>query len=192
MVFSCKNGHLNSYCMPFSHINFFTNLLRHIFNEITMSWKCNGLNKAWRKQSGFDTNSHLWTAVEELEWYHILRMQWFERGVKEAIWVRHKKPSLNRSGGVRIKLSHGWNGTIRDIPPRMTSSPVSIPTDRKSPKVHHNPAEDRRLRSQRWLLLNQVYLDDNIQNYPSLRMQCSISNILHQNWAERRASGNIK
>ena len=27
---------------------------------------------------------------------------WFERGVKEAIWVSAKNPSLNRHGGIRF------------------------------------------------------------------------------------------
>ena len=66
--------------------------------------------------------------------------RWFERGVKEAIWVRHEQPSLNRSGGVRVKLSHGWVRVIRDIPRRMTSSPVNIPTDRKSSQGPSQPS----------------------------------------------------
>ena len=51
--------------------------------------------------------------------------RWFERGVKEAIWVRAENPSLNRSGGVRIKLSHAWDRTIRTLPRKLTSSLTS-------------------------------------------------------------------
>ena len=48
--------------------------------------------------------------------------RWYERGVKEAIWVRADNPSLNRTGGVRHKLSHGWDRVIRDIPGRWSTS----------------------------------------------------------------------
>ena len=51
--------------------------------------------------------------------------RWFEHGVKEAIWVRAENPSLNRSGGVRIKLSHAWDRTIRTLPRKLTSSLTS-------------------------------------------------------------------
>ena len=51
--------------------------------------------------------------------------RWFERGVKEAIWVRAENPSLNRSGGVRIKLSHAWDRTITALPRKLTSSLTS-------------------------------------------------------------------
>ena len=51
--------------------------------------------------------------------------RWFERGVKEAIWVRAENPSLNRSGGVRIKLSHTWDRTIRTLPHKLMSSSTS-------------------------------------------------------------------
>ena len=32
--------------------------------------------------------------------------RWFERGVREAIWERVEKPSLNKRGGLRFQLSH--------------------------------------------------------------------------------------
>ena len=62
-------------------------------------------------------------------------IRWFERGVKEAIWVRAENPSLNRSGGVRIKLSHAWDRTIRTLPRKFTSSSTSDDvTSGKSPE----------------------------------------------------------
>ena len=61
--------------------------------------------------------------------------RWFERGVKEAIWVRAENPSLNRHGGVRIKLSHAWDRTIRTLPRKLTSSSTSDDvTSGKSPE----------------------------------------------------------
>ena len=35
--------------------------------------------------------------------------RWFERGVKEAIFERKHRPSLNRRGGLRHLLSHTWD-----------------------------------------------------------------------------------
>ena len=56
--------------------------------------------------------------------------RWFERGVKEAIWVRAEEPSLNRSGGVRNNLSHAWDRTIRKtLPCKLTSSSNSTSDD---------------------------------------------------------------
>ena len=37
---------------------------------------------------------------------------WFEHGVKEAVWVRNKNPSLNCNGSTRITLSHSWDRSI--------------------------------------------------------------------------------
>ena len=39
--------------------------------------------------------------------------KWFERGVKESIYIRALKPSLNRDGG-RYNLPPIWNNIIRD------------------------------------------------------------------------------
>ena len=36
--------------------------------------------------------------------------KWFERGVKEAIYVRHEEPSLNIGGGLRHNLSRAYDG----------------------------------------------------------------------------------
>ena len=38
---------------------------------------------------------------------------------------------INSSGGVTVKLSHGWDRIIRDIPHQRTSSPLSKPTDQR-------------------------------------------------------------
>ena len=41
--------------------------------------------------------------------------RWFERGVKEAIYVKTMNPSLNKHGGVRHKLSSAWNENLASI-----------------------------------------------------------------------------
>ena len=47
--------------------------------------------------------------------------KWHERGVKEAIWERVEKPSLNKTGGLRFHLSHTWDRALRGIPSRLSS-----------------------------------------------------------------------
>ena len=37
---------------------------------------------------------------------------WFERGVKEAVWVRTESRSLDSNGSTRITLSHSWDRSI--------------------------------------------------------------------------------
>ncbi|KAM4585669.1 uncharacterized protein V3H82_004644 [Fundulus diaphanus] len=46
---------------------------------------------------------------------HILDKEdrWFERGVKEAIYVKREKPTLNRGGGLRFQLSKTYNTIIQ-------------------------------------------------------------------------------
>ena len=44
--------------------------------------------------------------------------KWFERGVKEAIYIRALKPSLNKDGG-RYNLPPVWNNIIKE---RLTES----------------------------------------------------------------------
>ena len=39
---------------------------------------------------------------------------WFERGVKEAIYIRAYKPKLNRDGG-RFNLPHIWDNTLTSL-----------------------------------------------------------------------------
>ena len=58
--------------------------------------------------------------------------RWFERGVKEAVWVRAEQPSLNRSGGVRVNLSHGWDRVIKQLPHRLTSDDPKSSTQLKA------------------------------------------------------------
>ena len=41
--------------------------------------------------------------------------RWFERGVKEAIHVKLKKPSLNRGGGLRHFLSPTYNVVVYSL-----------------------------------------------------------------------------
>ena len=41
--------------------------------------------------------------------------KWFERGVKEAIYVKIKKPSLNRGGGLRHNLSTTYNAVLSHL-----------------------------------------------------------------------------
>ncbi len=83
---------------------------------------------------------------------------WFERGMKEVIWVWHEQLSLNLSWGVRVKLSHGWDRIIQDIPRRMTSSPVSIPTDRKSSQGPSQPSWRSQVAIAMLVAPNQVYV----------------------------------
>ena len=40
---------------------------------------------------------------------------WFKRGVKEAIYVKMEKPSLNRGGGVRHLLSATYNAVLTPL-----------------------------------------------------------------------------
>ena len=104
--------------------------------------------------------------------------RWFERGVKEAIGVRHEQPSLNRSGGVRVKLSHGWDRVIREIPRRMASSPVNIPTDRKSSQGPSQPSWRSQVAVATLVALNQVCLDDQNKNYSSfIKVTAPIPNL---------------
>ena len=48
--------------------------------------------------------------------------KWFERGVKEALFERIEKPSLNKAGGLRFNLSHTWDRALRGIPSRLHKS----------------------------------------------------------------------
>ncbi len=51
---------------------------------------------------------------------HILD-SWFERGVKEAIYVKVEKPSLNRGGGLRHHLSLIYSAALSSPPRRFNN-----------------------------------------------------------------------
>ena len=46
--------------------------------------------------------------------------KWFERGVKEAIYERIERPSLNKRGGLRFSLSRSWDQILRGQPHRLS------------------------------------------------------------------------
>lgn len=51
--------------------------------------------------------------VKGLSQIHLsLRYMWFERGVKEAIFVKLEQPSLNKGGGLRHNLSSVNNSFV--------------------------------------------------------------------------------
>ena len=47
---------------------------------------------------------------------------WFKRGVREAIWERVEKPTLNKCGGLRFKLSRAWDRAIKLLPCHLVDS----------------------------------------------------------------------
>ena len=54
--------------------------------------------------------------------------RWFERGVKEAIYVKVEKPSLNRGGGLRHHLSPIYNAALSTIPRKFKNKSCPEPT----------------------------------------------------------------
>ncbi len=48
--------------------------------------------------------------------------KWFERGVREAIYERVERPTLNKRGGLRHKLSHAWDRGTKLIARRLVSN----------------------------------------------------------------------
>ena len=77
--------------------------------------------------SGQDSAVHLHlketTHSFEDENVHILDREerWFERGVREAIYVKVEKPSLNRGGGLRHHLSPTYNAVLSSLPRRFNN-----------------------------------------------------------------------
>ena len=55
--------------------------------------------------------------------------RWFERGVKEAIYVNAENPSLNRGGGLRHNLSLAYTPIIRKLPRRVSNKTNNRDTD---------------------------------------------------------------
>ena len=53
---------------------------------------------------------------------------WFERGVREAIYERVEKPSLNKPGGLRFNLTHIWDRALRDIQSRLHTKSQTLAT----------------------------------------------------------------
>ena len=60
--------------------------------------------------------------------------RWFERGVKEAVYVKREEPSLNRGGGLRHNLAGAYSSAIQKIPRRLSSVTPSRVTDQSPPK----------------------------------------------------------
>ena len=47
--------------------------------------------------------------------------RWYERGVKEAIYVNVEQPSLNKGGGLRHNLAGAYTSVINKIPKRLST-----------------------------------------------------------------------
>ena len=67
---------------------------------------------------------------------HILERddRWFERGMKEAIYVHLEKSSLNRGGGLRHHLSVTYNAVLGALPRRINPHTHLVSC---GPKVPH-------------------------------------------------------
>ena len=63
---------------------------------------------------------------------HILAREdrWFERGVKEAVFVNLEKPSLNRGGGLRHNLSATHNAVLRSLTRQLDTHPESCDSNK--------------------------------------------------------------
>ncbi len=48
----------------------------------------------------------------------------FERGVKEAIYVKLERPSLDRGGGLRHHLTPAYNVVLKTVPRRFRDEPT--------------------------------------------------------------------
>ena len=55
---------------------------------------------------------------------HVLDREdrWFERGVKEAIYVKLEQASLNRGGGLSQQLSATYNTFLKSLPKKCNHS----------------------------------------------------------------------
>ena len=69
--------------------------------------------------------------------------RWYERGVKEAIYVKREEPSLNRGGGLRHNLAGAYSSAISKIPLRLNSK-VTCDTSTSASQVNELlPPEDQ-------------------------------------------------
>ena len=81
--------------------------------------------------SGYDSAvySHLSTSKHDFKDKDVLILdkesRWFERGVREAVYVNAENPTLNRGGGLRHNLSRIYRPVIRKIPRRLDNSEVT-------------------------------------------------------------------
>ena len=71
--------------------------------------------------------------------------RWFERGVKEAIYVKVEKPSLNRGGGLRHHLSPIYNAVLSSLPRRFNN--LASKNNGLSQVALENPNEPNNCRS---------------------------------------------
>ena len=73
----------------------------------------------WRREKSFLWGLNILAGVDG----------WFERGVKESIYVKLEQPSLNRRGGLRHYISLAYNTALRQL---NNHSHLSLP----SPGTH--------------------------------------------------------
>ena len=72
--------------------------------------------------------------------------KWFERGVKEAIYVLRENPSLNKGRRVRHKPIKAYDIAIKKIPKRLSSRDNSIPSRSVNRKKTTRSEEASRMR----------------------------------------------
>ncbi len=87
---------------------------------------------------------------------HILDREdrWFERGVKEAIYVKVEKPSFQRGGGLQHHLSLIYNATLSSLPRRFNNL-TSKNNGGSQMLVHRWPVASKEFPCQVWQLLNE-------------------------------------
>ena len=114
-------------------------------------------------------------------------MRWHQRGIKEAIWVRAKQPSLKRNGGTRVNLPHAWDRVINDLPRRLTSGGKTL---LKVQPQRNNLVKGHRLCPQRRFapskkkqvsldvdLIYTIYSSQMTESIHSLELQCNKSTL---------------
>ena len=113
-----QNTDLTMWCMPYSAArNAQTSTLERPNSHFTSAWhnteeppcKARTLQSIYTYRP-VDTLSMMRMFILDRE------ERWFERGVKEAIYVKRERPSLNRGGGLRVHLSPSYNVVIAAIP----------------------------------------------------------------------------